>query len=74
MQLSAALEYVKTHPVIEDTSDLEEKCGVGVVVTPDQIRQAVMAKMEGDLSRIKTQRYRSVKSGEILNLYVSVAM
>ena len=60
MQLSAALEYVKTHPVIEDTNDLEETCGVGVVVTDEQIRIAVQSNVQGDLGKIKTLRYRFV--------------
>eukprot|EP00116_Pleurobrachia_bachei_P009846 sb/3470108/ len=57
-QLTAALEFVKANPVNPDQSRLEEACGVGVVITPDQIKTAVSAKVEANLSQIKTQRYR----------------
>lgn len=39
---SAALEYVRSHPLDPiDTEDFEQECGVGVVVTPEQIEEAV---------------------------------
>lgn len=39
---SAALEYVRSHPLDPiDTADFEQECGVGVVVTPEQIEEAV---------------------------------
>lgn len=39
---SAALEYVRSHPLDPiDTKDFEQECGVGVVVTPEQIEEAV---------------------------------
>lgn len=39
---SAALEYVRSHPLDPiDTEDFERECGVGVVVTPEQIEEAV---------------------------------
>uniref|UniRef100_A0A8C0J402 glutamine--tRNA ligase n=1 Tax=Chelonoidis abingdonii TaxID=106734 RepID=A0A8C0J402_CHEAB len=44
LQLSAALEYVRSHPLDPiDTADFEQECGVGVVVTPEQIEEAVSA-------------------------------
>ena len=58
MQLVAALEYVKANPVKFEVSALEDACGVGVVVTPEQIREAVLEKIEKNLGQIKTQRYR----------------
>lgn len=40
--MSAALEYVRSHPLDPiDTKDFEQECGVGVVVTPEQIEEAV---------------------------------
>eukprot|EP00058_Branchiostoma_floridae_P016232 XP_002601720.1 hypothetical protein BRAFLDRAFT_121196 [Branchiostoma floridae] len=42
LQLQSALDYVKSHPVDPvDAAGFEEACGVGVVVTPEQIEDAV---------------------------------
>lgn len=39
---SAALEYVRSHPLDPiNTMVFEQECGVGVVVTPEQIEEAV---------------------------------
>lgn len=39
---SAALEYVRSHPLDPiDTVDFEQECGVGIMVTPEQIEEAV---------------------------------
>lgn len=39
---AAALEYVRSHPLEPiDPADFERECGVGVVVTPEQIEEAV---------------------------------
>ena len=39
---SAALEYIKSHPVGEvDEEQFSLYCGVGVVVTPQQIQEQV---------------------------------
>lgn len=39
---SAALEYVRSHPLDPiNTQDFEQECGVGVMVTPEQIEEAV---------------------------------
>lgn len=38
----AALEYVRSHPLDPiNTEDFEQECGVGVMVTPEQIEEAV---------------------------------
>lgn len=38
----AALEYVRSHPLDPiDAKDFEQECGVGVVVSPEQIEEAV---------------------------------
>ena len=60
-QLTAALEFVKSNPVNPDQSRLEEACGVGVVITAEQIKTAVSAKVEANMAQIKTQRYRYVR-------------
>lgn len=42
LPFSAALEYVRSHPLDPiDTVDFEQECGVGVMVTPEQIEEAV---------------------------------
>ncbi|KAG8557275.1 hypothetical protein GDO81_018392, partial [Engystomops pustulosus] len=42
LQLNAALDYVKAHPLDPiDTAEFEKECGVGVTVTPEQIEEAV---------------------------------
>ncbi|XP_035676746.1 glutamine--tRNA ligase-like isoform X1 [Branchiostoma floridae] len=42
LQLQSALDFVKSHPVDPvDAAAFEEACGVGVVVTPEQIEDAV---------------------------------
>jgi len=66
MQLVAALEYVKANPKCE-VGALEDACGVGVTVTPDQIREAVLEKIEKNLGQIKTQRYR-FNSGPLMGM------
>ena len=58
MQLVAAMEYVKANPVKFELDALENACGVGVTVTPEQIKEAVLEKIEKNLGQIKTQRYR----------------
>ena len=40
--ISAALEFLKSHPVDPiDVAAFELDCGVGVVITPDQITEQV---------------------------------
>lgn len=44
--IAAALEYVRNHP--EDPinqKEFEEACGVGVVITPEQIENAVSSQV-----------------------------
>uniref|UniRef100_A0A8C2VL73 Glutamine--tRNA ligase n=1 Tax=Chinchilla lanigera TaxID=34839 RepID=A0A8C2VL73_CHILA len=58
-QLSAALEYVRSHPLDPiDTSDFEQECGVGVMVTPEQIEEAVEATINRHRSQLLMERYR----------------
>ncbi|XP_026506225.1 glutamine--tRNA ligase [Terrapene carolina triunguis] len=59
LQLSAALEYVRSHPLDPiDTADFEHECGVGVVVTPEQIEEAVEAAINKHRAELLSERYR----------------
>uniref|UniRef100_A0A286XU66 Glutamine--tRNA ligase n=1 Tax=Cavia porcellus TaxID=10141 RepID=A0A286XU66_CAVPO len=58
-QLSAALEYVRSHPLDPiDTVDFEQECGVGVMVTPEQIEEAVETTINKHRSELLMERYR----------------
>ncbi|XP_055269763.1 glutamine--tRNA ligase [Moschus berezovskii] len=57
-QLSAALEYVRSHPLDPiNTEDFEQECGVGVVVTPEQIEEAVEAAINRHRAKLLVERY-----------------
>ncbi|KAI2529566.1 glutaminyl-tRNA synthetase 1, partial [Homo sapiens] len=57
-QLSAALEYVRSHPLDPiDTVDFERECGVGVIVTPEQIEEAVEAAINRHRPQLLVERY-----------------
>uniref|UniRef100_A0A8D1SY65 Glutaminyl-tRNA synthetase class Ib non-specific RNA-binding domain-containing protein n=1 Tax=Sus scrofa TaxID=9823 RepID=A0A8D1SY65_PIG len=57
-QLSAALEYVRSHPLDPiNTMDFEQECGVGVIVTPEQIEEAVEAAINHHRSKLLVERY-----------------
>ncbi|XP_073086676.1 glutamine--tRNA ligase isoform X4 [Manis javanica] len=57
-QLSAALEYVRTHPLDPiNTVDFERECGVGVMVTPEQIEEAVETAINRHRSQLLGERY-----------------
>ncbi|EMP26594.1 Glutaminyl-tRNA synthetase [Chelonia mydas] len=59
LQLSAALEYVRSHPLDPiDMADFEHECGVGVVVTPEQIEEAVEAAINKHRAELLSERYR----------------
>ncbi|KAM8863049.1 glutamine--tRNA ligase [Spinachia spinachia] len=58
LQLAAALEFVKSHP--EDPIDqtaFEQACGVGVVVTPEQIEEAVESIVKKHREQLLGERY-----------------
>ncbi|XP_074951973.1 glutamine--tRNA ligase isoform X2 [Phalacrocorax aristotelis] len=58
LQLSAALEYVRSHPLEPlDTADFEQACGVGVSVTPEQIEEAVEAVISKHRAELLAERY-----------------
>ncbi|KAF7695069.1 glutamine--tRNA ligase [Silurus meridionalis] len=59
LQLSSALEFVKNHP--EDPLDqkaFETACGVGIVVTPEQIEDAVELIIRAHKEQLLAERYR----------------
>lgn len=59
LQLSAALEFVKSHP--QDPLDniaFESSCGVGVVVTHEQIEDVVEQVIKKYKNQLQEERYR----------------
>ncbi|NP_001079979.1 glutaminyl-tRNA synthetase 1 S homeolog [Xenopus laevis] len=59
LQLNAALDYVKAHPLDPiDTGHFEKDCGVGVTVTPEQIEEAVEAVIQKFRAQLLAERYR----------------
>ncbi|XP_059799842.1 glutamine--tRNA ligase [Hypanus sabinus] len=59
LQLSAAVEYVKNHRLDSiDSADFERECGIGVVVSPEQIEEAVEAAVSKYKNQIMLERYR----------------
>lgn len=58
-QPSAAFDYLKTHP--EDPvnkAELEKACGVGVVVTREEIEQRIVAVIAENRQELLEKRYR----------------
>ncbi|XP_063282773.1 glutamine--tRNA ligase [Pelobates fuscus] len=59
LQLNAALDYVKSHPVDPiNAADFEKECGVGVTVTPEQIEEAVETVIQKCKTQLLEERYR----------------
>ncbi|XP_015277607.1 PREDICTED: glutamine--tRNA ligase [Gekko japonicus] len=59
LQLNAALEYVKSHPVAPiDAADFDRECGIGVTVTPEQIEEAVEMAINKHKAQLLSERYR----------------
>ncbi|XP_056380755.1 glutamine--tRNA ligase [Hyla sarda] len=59
LQLNAALEYVKGHPLDPiDIADFERESGVGVTVTPEQIEESVEAVIQKYKEQLLAERYR----------------
>ncbi|XP_078066146.1 glutamine--tRNA ligase [Mustelus asterias] len=71
LQLSASLDYIKNHQVDPiDSEDFERECGIGVVVTPEQIEEAVEAAVCKYRNQIMLDRYRfnmGLLMGEVRN-------
>ncbi|XP_057212200.1 glutamine--tRNA ligase [Triplophysa rosa] len=59
LQLSAALDFMKSHPQDPvDQKAFETFCGVGVVVTPEQIEDAVESIIRKYKDQLLVERYR----------------
>uniref|UniRef100_A0A8C1WRW3 Glutamine--tRNA ligase n=1 Tax=Cyprinus carpio TaxID=7962 RepID=A0A8C1WRW3_CYPCA len=59
LQLSAALDFIKSHPQENlDRLEFEAACGVGVVVTPEQIEDAVELIIRKHKDQLLAERYR----------------
>ncbi|NWY00040.1 SYQ ligase, partial [Nothoprocta ornata] len=59
LQLAAALDYLKSHPLEPlDAAAFEQACGVGVSVSPEQIEEAVEAVVSRHRAELLAERYR----------------
>lgn len=60
LRVDAALEYLITHvnETNVDTEAFEKACGVGVVVTPEQVEQVVEKHMAKYKAELLEKRYR----------------
>ncbi|XP_071900309.1 glutamine--tRNA ligase [Anas platyrhynchos] len=59
LQLGAALQYLRSHPLDPlDAADFERACGVGVRVSPEQIEEAVEAVISRHREELLAERYR----------------
>lgn len=68
VRVDAALEFILTHGVTKDsinTAELEKACGVGIVVTPEEIDRAVECLITKNKTDLVAQRYR-FNAGKIL--------
>lgn len=64
----AALDYVKGHPVDPiNVADFEKECGVGAVVTPEEIEEAVSIVFS-PLSYFVFWTFRFVQNGECAHI------
>lgn len=67
LRLNAALEYLLSNPSIPvDGGRFNDACGVGVVVTPDQIEQAVEDAIQKHRDEIARKRY-TFNTGLLMN-------
>ncbi|XP_066553764.1 glutamine--tRNA ligase [Amia ocellicauda] len=58
LQITAALDYVKSHPQDPiSQEEFESACGVGVVITPEQIEDAVEAVIKKHREQLLQERY-----------------
>uniref|UniRef100_A0A667Y0G0 glutamine--tRNA ligase n=1 Tax=Myripristis murdjan TaxID=586833 RepID=A0A667Y0G0_9TELE len=59
LQLAAALDFVKSHPQDPmNQKEFEDACGVGVVITPEQIEDAVESVIKKHKEQLLKERYR----------------
>ncbi|XP_034732377.1 glutamine--tRNA ligase [Etheostoma cragini] len=58
LQLAAALDFVKSHPQDPiNQREFEEACGVGVVITPEQIEDGVESVIKKHKEQLLKERY-----------------
>ncbi|XP_067908316.1 glutamine--tRNA ligase isoform X2 [Heterodontus francisci] len=71
LQLNASLDYIKSHQMDSiDSADFERECGIGVLVTPEQIEEAVEAAVSKFRNQIMLDRYHfnmGLLMGEVRN-------
>jgi glutaminyl-tRNA synthetase len=58
MNFLAALEYLLANPASIDAKKLEEAAGVGIVVTPEQIENAVEQALKKHQDALVEKRYK----------------
>uniref|UniRef100_A0A7N6AFV4 glutamine--tRNA ligase n=1 Tax=Anabas testudineus TaxID=64144 RepID=A0A7N6AFV4_ANATE len=59
LQLTAALDFVKSHPQDPiNQKEFDEACGVGLVITPEQIEDAVESVIKKHKEQLLKERYR----------------
>lgn len=61
MRIDVALDYLLSHGHKKDainTDEFEKECGVGIVITPEEIDRAVEAQIKKNRDAILEQRYR----------------
>lgn len=60
LRVDAALEYLLNHVNVDkiDTAEFEKACGVGIVVTPEQVEQAVEKHLKQFKEELLEKRYR----------------
>uniref|UniRef100_A0A4W5LJB8 Glutamine--tRNA ligase n=1 Tax=Hucho hucho TaxID=62062 RepID=A0A4W5LJB8_9TELE len=59
LQLAAALEFVKSHPQDPiNQKEFESLCGVGVVITPEQVEDKVEKVIKKHKDQLLQERYR----------------
>ena len=57
-QIVAAIEFMTSNPMGFNQEEMERHCGVGVVITADEIRTFVSYKIAQNESKIKDLRYK----------------
>jgi len=60
LRVNAALEFLISNASNKDivTADLDKACGVGIVVTPEEIESAVEKVLKANKAALEEQRYR----------------
>ncbi|CAH3145871.1 unnamed protein product [Porites evermanni] len=59
IQLTAAVDYMKSHPVLPvNVAAFEDSCGIGVNITPDQIEDCVEELIKKHKDELLKKRYK----------------